>query len=160
MEFKSIIADKLTVLGLKLGFLETSTYGMLASNFAMLEGFENIFKQGLIVTHDTSIPYLDLDMSNWVSRTNARRGAMFLVKERECDIGLAIFSTSNNPHLFFDEQVQEEKTYEGLACISIYVGDRFHDFELHFKHEDNLKDRLLLVNKAIGELVSVVLHLK
>ncbi len=165
MGIQNIIIQKLLELDLKLGIIETSTNGMISSNFAILKNYEKVFKMGFIL-NDKSLFYKfdDLDVNDFISQKSARILANYLKNEYDCDIVLSVVSTSDDPNLLtikdlITTEINKNKT-NGHAYVSILVIDRYNDFELQFKSEDELRDRILITNKAINELLSVVIKLK
>ena len=165
MGLQNIIIEKLLDLNLKLGIIETSTNGMICSNLATHNRYEQVFKIGLVLNDKSLLYKFNIDeSSNFLSQTNARILAKYLKNEYDCDIVLSVVSTSNDLNLKEINNLEvtsENKDHtNGHAFISILVVDRYTDFELQFKSSDELRDRILITNKALNELLSVVLKLK
>lgn len=164
MALQTIIIEKLKEFGLKLGVVETSTNGMVSSTIATYSNYEEVFSIGFIVRNSNLLYKFDIDKNeNFITRTNARKLAKYIHDEYDCDVVLSIVSTSNDPNL---KELKENIDIEhinnpnGHAYISILLVDRYEDFELQFKSNDELRDRLLITNKAMNELLYVIMKLK
>ena len=165
MGLQNIIVQKLMDLNLKLGIIETSTNGMICSNFAINTNYEKVFKVGFVLNDPSLFYKFNIDENNkFIEQINARKLAKYLKNEFDCDLVLSVLSTSNDLDLKeikdLNINIENKNNPNGHAFISILVVDKYTDFELQFKSSDELRDRLLITNKALNELLSVVLKLK
>lgn len=164
MGLQNIIIDKLKEYGLKLGIVETSTSGMICSNLATLKDYEDIFRIGLVMSDQLISWKFGLNEENYFSQQNARKLAKYLHDEYECDIVLSVLSTQNDSNLKELDGLDVDEKYQNNpnshAFISILVIDRYSDFELKFKYEEEMRHRMTISAKAINELISVLIKLK
>ena len=163
MGLHHIVIQRLQELNLKVGIIETSTNGMISSNFAVYDNYAKVYQFGFIF-NDLSLAWkFDLDTTNFICKNNARKLAKYFHDEYDCDCVLSVVSTSNDlnlkeiPNLQIDEKMKDNPN--GHAFISIYVVDQFNDYELQFKSYNELQDRITITNKAINTLLSVLLTL-
>ena len=163
MGLHHIVIQRLQELNLKVGIVETSTSGMISSNFAVYDDYAKVYKFGFIF-NDLSLAWkFDLDTTNFICKNNARKLAKYFHDEYDCDCVLSVISTSNDPNLKeipnlqVDEKMKDNPN--GHAFISIYVVDEYNDYELQFKSYNELQDRITITNKAINTLLSVLLTL-
>lgn len=164
MSLQDIIVEKLKELGLTLGIVETSTCGMISSNIATLKNFEEVYNTGLIINNKKINWRFGFDDVNFISQNNARAAAKYLHDEYNCDVVLSVISTRNDaeltdlPNLTIDEKYKNNPNSH--AFISVLVIDRYTDFELKFKYENEMRHRMTISAKAINELISILIKLK